>query len=85
MLHTCTTTACCFNWRLFFSPQTAVARAAAPACPSHHRPQITITLLHLTRNVHSGYLSIACALQCILLLFRWVLPAGTPRGVWACA
>lgn len=32
--------------------------------------QITITLLHLTRNVHSGYLSIACALQCILLLFR---------------
>ncbi|PSC73225.1 transient receptor potential cation channel subfamily V member 3 isoform X1 [Micractinium conductrix] len=32
--------------------------------------QVYITVLHLTRNVHSGYLSIACALQCILLLFR---------------
>jgi hypothetical protein len=32
--------------------------------------QTTIVVLHLTRNVESGYLSIACAAQCILLLFR---------------
>ncbi|EFN52792.1 expressed protein [Chlorella variabilis] len=32
--------------------------------------QITIAILHFSRNVASGYLSIVCALQCILLLFR---------------
>ncbi|PRW39343.1 transient receptor potential channel [Chlorella sorokiniana] len=32
--------------------------------------QVAIAWMHLTRQVHTGYLSIACALQCILLLFR---------------
>jgi hypothetical protein len=33
--------------------------------------QISIAVLHLSRHVDSGYLSIVCALQCIMLLFRW--------------
>jgi hypothetical protein len=32
--------------------------------------QASIAALHLTRHVSSGYLSILCALQCIMLLFR---------------
>ncbi|KAI3431610.1 hypothetical protein D9Q98_004659 [Chlorella vulgaris] len=32
--------------------------------------QISIAVLHLSRHVDSGYLSIVCALQCIMLLFR---------------
>lgn len=42
--------------------------------------QITIAILHFSRNVASGYLSIVCALQCILLLFRWRLAAEAPSG-----
>lgn len=34
--------------------------------------QVAIAWMHLSRQVHTGYLSIACALQCILLLFRQV-------------
>ena len=46
------------------APQPAsTARGARP-------PQVSITAMHLTRHVASGYLSILCAVQCILLLFR---------------
>lgn len=43
-----------------------------PCIPSPPHPQVAIAWMHLTRQVHTGYLSIACALQCILLLFRRV-------------
>ena len=33
--------------------------------------QVVIAVLHLSRHVTSGYVSIACSLQCILLLLRW--------------
>lgn len=39
-------------------------------CARPSPPQLSISVLHLSRNVASGYLSIACALQCILLLFK---------------
>lgn len=50
------------------APDAAPLRPPPP--PHHTHAQISITSLHLTRNVHSGYLSIACAVQCIMLLFR---------------
>ena len=44
-----------------------------PACctTSTRLLQIAITALHLSRHVTSGYVSIACSVQCILLLLRW--------------
>ena len=63
------------------------ATACGAACPAAcstpnwswrpHVPQVAIAWMHLTRHVSSGYLSIACSLQCILLLFRW---AGAGRS-----